>query len=165
MARPTKGTMLYVIVPSTADPDVNEILKIECPKNISGGEDSSDDIEDTCLEDSERSYLPGLMTPGNTTFAIDADPRNSSHVRLHQFFLPALGNSAPKLKFAIGWGDGTEAPKLNTKGDDFDLPSTRTWNVFVGHINGFPFDFQLNALVTTTVSVKRSSAFQWIPKA
>ncbi|MNT93817.1 hypothetical protein D3C72_2353800 [compost metagenome] len=55
-------------------------------------------------------------------------------------------------------------PTLNTEGDDFELPTTRTWFVFQGYVADFPFDFAANSVVSTAVSIQRSGGSAWIKK-
>lgn len=165
MAVATKGTELFVLAPTTADPSVFEILKIECPKNFNMGDQSISEIETTCLDAQERSYIPGLQEPNTATFNIDADPRMSSHLRLYQFFDPAAGSNGQVLKFALGWPDGKAEPTVTNGSDDFTLPTSRTWLTFQGYVSGFPFNFEVNAAVATTVSIRRSGSVDWLPKA
>ena len=164
MAVSTQGTMLYALVPTAADPDVLEVLRVACPKNLNTGGTPVDEIDTTCLEAYEREYIAGLGNPDTATFDIDADPRNPSHVRLFQLSQPVPGEERPVIKWAVGWPDGTDAPTLNTEGDDFELPATRTWYTFQGYISNFPFDFQVNAAVASTISVRRSGAGVWTVK-
>lgn len=156
----TQGTQLYMLLPSAGGTG-NEVVQIECTTSITLGGAPRDQIEDTCLDETEaRSYLQGLGTPASSTVALNADPRNASHKRLHDLLADGT-----VVAFALGWSDGKDiAPTLNTAGDDFELPATRTWNVFKGFVSDFPFDFQGNAVVSTTCTVQRSGASLWIPK-
>lgn len=66
----------------------------------------------------------------------------------------------------VGWSDGKGVvPTVNTKGDNFELPATRTWFAFDGYVSDFPFNFALNAVVTTTVTIQRTGGSTWIKKA
>lgn len=70
------------------------------------------------------------------------------------------------MKWAVGWSDGKDVlPTVNTKGDGFELPATRTWFTFDGYVSDFPFNFALNAVVTTTVTIQRTGGSAWIKKA
>ncbi|WP_375591601.1 phage tail tube protein [Chitiniphilus eburneus] len=151
----TKGTKIYFI-----DPDTNAVVAVECATAFNPGGAPADQIEDTCLESLERTYKPGLRTPGQASLAINADPTNASHVRLHEL---SEDNPQPTLKWAVGWPDGTAAPTVDSDGD-FVLPTSRTWFTFAGYVSDFPFDFQLNAVVTTQISIQRSGGSAWIKK-
>lgn len=99
-----QGTQIYFI-----DPDTNAVGTVECATTFSPGGNPADQIEDTCLEAQDRSYLPGLRTPGQAAMTINADPRNLSHIRLHQL---SQANPQQVLNWAVGWSDGTDAPTV-----------------------------------------------------
>lgn len=155
----TQGTELFALVPTQADPEVNEVLRIDCVTSLTPGGDPADQIEDTCLDATARSYIKGLKTPGQANITLNADPRNASHYRLYQ-----LTKDGGTIKWAIGWSDGTEDPVVDGSGDDFDLPDTRSWYVFEGYVADFPFDFAANTVVTTAAVVQRSGEAEWILK-
>lgn len=161
----TKGTMLYALLPTIADPKKLEVVQIECPKSFDMGEQSISEIETTSLESSARQYVPGLQEPSTATIEIDPDPTKESHIRIYQLFDPEAGSNAQSYQWVIGWGDGTTEPTINVAGDDFTLPTSRTWCRFEGYISGFPFNFQVNATVTSTISIRRSGNVVWTPKA
>lgn len=154
----SQGTHIYLISPLGSD--APEIVQVECATTFSPGGNPADQIEDTCLEDSSRSYRPGLRTPGTATMGINADPSNESHLLLHEL---SETDPSPIVKWAVGWSDGTAVPTLDSNGD-FDLPTTRTWFVFEGYVSDFPFDFAQNTVVTSEVTIQRSGGSSWIPK-
>lgn len=151
-----QGTQIYFI-----DPTGPSVTVIECATTFSPGGSPADQIEDTCLEDTARSYKPGLRTPGQASMGINADPDNASHLRLHAL---SETDPSPVMQFAVGWSDGTAPPTLDVS-DDIVLPATRTWFVFSGYVSDFPFDFAQNTVVTSTVSIQRSGGSSWVPKA
>lgn len=157
-----QGTELYALVPTEADPEVLEVLKLDCPTSINLGEDSTEEIDSTCLDMETRETRPGITTPGTVSVPIYPDPAIASHMRFFNL-------QRKELKWALGWSDGIGIPPtvkapVGDEGYDFDLPATRTWNVFRGFIENFPFDFQTNTLVTGNVTIKRSGATEWIVK-
>lgn len=157
MSKLAQGTNIYFIDDSGSDTD---LVTVECATTFNPGGAPADQIEDTCLEDFERSYRPGLRTPGQATIGLNADPTNSSHVLMHEL---SETNPSPELKWAVGWSDGTAPPTVDVSGD-FVLPTTRTWFTFQGYISDFPFDFSLNTVVTSTVTIQRSGGSAWVPK-
>lgn len=161
MAKLAQGTHIYFIDP---DFDTNGagVRAVECATTFTPGGNPADQIETTCLEDTSRTYLPGLRTPGQATMTINADPENESHIRLHQL---SNEDPGPVLKWAIGWSDGTAEPELDTDDGDFELPTSRTWLLFEGYVADFPFDFAQNTVVTTQLAIQRSGALQWIKKS
>lgn len=103
----TQGTQIYVLAPTSENNDVMEVLEIECATAFSPGGNPADQIEDTCLSATVRSYLRGLRTPGQASLTLNADPRNESHVRLHQL---SEDDSVEDLAWAVGWSDGKDIP-------------------------------------------------------
>ncbi|MCY1300858.1 Phage tail tube, TTP, lambda-like [compost metagenome] len=134
--------------------------EVECATTFSPGGNPADQIEDTCLSATTRSYKPGLRTPGQATLGLNADPENESHVRLHEL---SETDPSPTLKWAVGWADGTAVPTLDSNGD-FVLPTSRTWFIFEGYVSDFPFDFAANTVVTTQATIQRSGGSAWIRK-
>lgn len=134
------------------------MLTVGCTTSISGISAARDQIETTCLESDARTYEPGMVTPGTATFGINVDPADASHVRLHQLFV-----AGTQLNWAIGFGDGTAVPTVDTAGE-FILPTSRTWIDFDGYISDYPFDFQLSAVVASTISIQMSGMPLFSPK-
>lgn len=157
MSKLAQGTQIYFI-----DPATGAVTEIICATTFNPGGAPRDQLDDTCLADSEASSKPGLRRPGQATIGINADPENASHLRLHQL---SEDDSNAVLQFAVGWSDGVGIPPVRDTAGDFALPSTRTWFTFAGYIADFPFDFSLNTLVTSTISIQRSGGSQWTPKA
>lgn len=149
----TQGTMLWFL-----DPDSGEPVRVGCVTSINGLTAARDQIETTCLESEARTYEAGMPTPGAATFGINFDPRDPSHVRLHELYREGVS-----LQFALGWSDGVAAPTADTAG--LVLPNTRTWIAFDGFVSDLPFDFSLNAVVSSTVSVQVSDFPALAPRA
>ena len=145
----SQGTDLFTI-----DPATGALLDVGCITSLDGIDTAIDQIETTCLNDITRTYEAGLSTPGAATFGLQFDPSEVNHIRLHQ-----LKTAGTQLKWAIGFSDGTVAPTTGTdsSGDnEFVLPPTRSWLVFDGYMNSFPFTFGLNTMVTSTVGIQVS---------
>lgn len=157
MAMKTQGTELY-----TVDPADGSIITVGCVTSIDGIDTTLEQIETTCLNAAARTYEAGLATPGSASFGINADPRDASHVRLHE--LKVAGTTLP---WAVGWSDGTgTAPTAvqNSNGDyEFVLPASRSWIEFEGFMNSFPFSFAQNAVVASAVGIQVSGEPAWIP--
>ena len=156
MAKKTQGSELYFI-----DPATGVVTEVGCVLNIDGIDTTNEQLDATCLSDLARRYESGLATPGQATFGLNIDPSDPSHVRLHQ-----LKVAGTVLEWALGWSDGIGiAPTGVDSAGDFILPTTRTWYEFEGYIADFPFDFGLNALVTSQVPIQRSGPAVWTPKS
>lgn len=152
MSVKTQGTELFFI-----DPVGSTVVKIGCPTTITGLTAGRDQIETTCLDSLAREFVAGMATPGAAQFTIQFDPADESHVRLHELYVEGTS-----LDFALGWSDGTAAPTADVTA--FVLPSTRSWLVFEGFIQDLPFDFALNSVVTSNVSLQLSGFPNLVPK-
>ena len=162
MSMLTQGTQLYALVPPASGTGALTVMEVEGITSFNPGGNPADQIEDPCLSETSRKYKKGMRTPGQATVGLNADPRNASHLRLYQL---SEDDSDTMIQFAIGWSDGVDvAPTLNTEGDAFVLPPSRTWFTFEGYVSDFPFDFAANTLVATQATIQRSGKGQWIPK-
>lgn len=153
MAVKTQGTIMYAI-----DPADESVLIVGCVTSIDGIDTTVEQIETTCLEDAARTYLSGLATPGAASFGLNFDPADESHVRLHQ--LKVAGTS---LLWVVGFSDGTAPPTVDT-GGTFDLPTSRSWIRFNGFMNSYPFAFQQNSVVQSTVGIQISGEPEVVAK-
>lgn len=145
MAQKTQGTRMYTI-----DPANEQVVEVGCVTSISGVDTTNEQIEKTCLSDQARQYEAGLATPGTAEFGINFDNADTSHVRLHQ--LKVAGTVLP---WAIGFSDGESVPTVDTAGN-FELPTDRSFLSFNGYMANYPFDFEQNAFVQSSVGVQIS---------
>jgi len=150
-----QGTQLYFI-----DPADDSVVEVDCITELTGLSMTLDQIDTTCLADLARSFEAGLATPGTASFTIRPDPREPSHIRLHQLF-----TARNNLEWAVGWSDGTVAP-VGDSGGVFDTaPLARTFLYFNGYINDFPFNFAQNTMVEAPLGIQTSGDTLWVPKA
>jgi hypothetical protein len=154
MAVKTQGTDLYFV-----DPYDDSVTKVGCVTSISGINAARDQIEVTCLDSAARIYEAGLGAPGAATFGINFDPQDDSHVRLHELYV-----AGTKLNWALGWSDGTAAPTADSDGE-IVANAARSWIAFNGYISDLPFDFALNSVVSSSVSVQVSDFPVLLPKS
>jgi hypothetical protein len=155
MAILSQGSKIYFI-----DPADDSVVAVECATAFNPGGNPADQIETTCLEEFDRSYLPGLRTPGQAALTVNFDPANASHVRIYEL---SQENPPPVLSWVLGFSDGTAAPTVDSSGD-FVLPTTRSWFPFQGYIADVPFDLAANSVVTSAMSIQRSGSSALIPK-
>jgi len=109
----TQGTQVYGLVPSASGADSYSVMEVDNVTAFNPGSAPKEQIEDTSLSASERTYKPGLRTPGQATLTLNADPSNSSHLRLHQL---SETDDEHLVKWAVGWSDGTAAPTVAVAG-------------------------------------------------
>ncbi|WP_410505518.1 phage tail tube protein [Klebsiella pneumoniae] len=80
-------------------------------------------------------------------------------------------NDQTPLLLRLGWSRWNQCPRsaaapgAEDAVDGLVLPSDRTWFIFQGYVSDFPFDFQGNAVVTTSATIQRSGSSVWVPKA
>jgi hypothetical protein len=164
MAKMTKGTQLFAIDPVTC-----AVFEVGCPTAIDGIDTTLENVETTCLSDSERTYQSGLGTPGTASVTIQFDPDNdASHERLYEL-KNELGS--PTMWWAIGFpGDQGEPPltTLPVAGSPCDFetaPLDRTFVYFQGYIQSMPLSFALNAAITSTIGIQVSGGIQLVKRA
>jgi hypothetical protein len=141
MAKLTQGTSLFWIDGAT--------VRQVAATNINGLSAQRDSIETTDLEAEAKTFMPGLMSPGSAQFSIQFDPSNAVHTALHSAY-----KAGTVLKWALGWSDGTAVP--TTAAGEFTLPTTRSFLNFDGFIQDVTFDFSLNTVVNSQVSIQVS---------
>ena len=155
MAVLTQGTEVFVLVPKEDTPTEREVLTVNSCITFNPGDESASDIDVTPLSERDTTHnMAGLITPGEASLGLNADPADPVHIRLY-------GLKRVPLMWAMGWSDGTAAPTVNADGTGFELPPSRTFNVFEGSIATFPFQVEGNSVVKTSISIKRKGAMAW----
>lgn len=154
MAVKTQGTELFVLN-ETASPST--IVEIGCPTTINPGGSAADQIETTCLGDTERTYESGLRTPAQETFDFVFDPADTSH-RL----LETLAASGEKVTWYVGLSDGTNAPTVS--GGQLVAATSRTGFKFTAAVQSVVYAIPTNEVVRATVTLQRSGARTWTYK-
>lgn len=105
------------------------------------------------------------ITGGNGTGATATATISGGEVTGFNITNPGSGYTSTRtVALSGGAGSGAAATALLGAGDDFVLPTSRTWFVFEGWIGDFPFDFAANSTVSTVVSIQRTGGSAWIRK-
>lgn len=162
MAHLPKGVQLFALAPKKSGGGF-EVLKVDCALTVDLGEDQRDEHDDTCLEETEaHSTLPGLLTPGEVSFTIKIDAANASHGRLDEL------DGGPRMSWALGWDDGIDIPPAApaAQAADWELPNTRTWQTWQGHISAFNVTgFEVGgAPLQGSIKIKRATKAIWLRK-
>lgn len=158
MSQLTKGTQVYFI-----DPDAEvgqEVVKIPGLTQFNPGGSPAGQVDDTDLEDEAMRYKKGMATPGQASGSVKADPEVAAHIRLAEMADEAVERN---IQFVVGWADGKNIAPTVVSGA-LKLPNTRTWYIFEGYVADFPFDFAINAVVQTALSIQRSGKGKWLKK-
>ena len=77
---------------------------------------------------------------------------------------PGSGYTSAPTVVLTGSGAGGAATAVAAASCEFNVPADRTWNTFGGYVSGFPFNFALNSVVQSAVSIQRSGEAFWYPK-
>jgi hypothetical protein len=150
----TQGTELFVL-DETVSPST--VVQIGCPTNYNPGGSTRDQIDTTCLGDTERTYESGLGTPAQETIDIIFDPDDDSH-RL----LEAMQTSGDKAQFYAGLSDGTNSPTAS--GGSLIAATSRTGFVFEASVASVSYAAPVNEVWRATVTLQRSGPRVWTYK-
>jgi len=157
----TQGTELFILDPATDD-----VLKVDCITVVTGLSGTRSQIDVSCLEDIADAFEGGRIQPGTVTVGLNVDPQNPSHIRLHQLYVEGT-----KFDFALGWGDFTPpppaagpVPTADTAGN-LNLPGGRSWLAGEAYVSDFPFDFNANDVVRSSLTLQLSGLANLVPAA
>jgi len=159
MSVKTQGTHLFLIDPTTSN---LAVMKMQCPTGIQGVTSGArDQIDSTCLDATDdRSFTAGLGNPGTVTVPFILDPQAASHQAL--FDLKATGD---KVQWLVGLSDGTGVPDVTSEGG-FDIAAIdRTTIEFTAYVADLNIDIATNEVVRGTLTLQRSGAYKFTPKA
>lgn len=142
----TQGTRVWI-----KHGDVPTLTLMQCITGIELGDDSPNEIQNTCLEETDTtSSVYGLNTPGEGSITINTDPENASHIELLK-----LADEMADVEVIIGWSDGKVVPTLSA--DTVTLPEGRTFTTFKALLRASSPTFEPDSLVAHTISMKRQS--------
>lgn len=151
----TQGTELFFTNPLTTAAD---IMKVACPTGISGLGGPADQLDDTCLDSTERTYKQGLKSPAAVTVPFNFIPSNSTHQALIGMY-----NSGQTANWLVALSDGTTAPTVVNSAGLINYPASRSSIRFFGYISDLNFDIATNEIVRGTMTIQRSGAFTLNP--
>lgn len=127
------------------------LTKMSCIKALVLGDDSSSEVDTTCLEEtSTKTSDYGLSTPGEGSIQIDTDPKNATHMTILK-----LATDRERVKVYVGWSDGVSEPTLVS--GEVELPDTRTWSIFDAILRKGSPVFAVDAMVNHTIPMKRQT--------
>lgn len=150
----TQGTELFFINPFTTAID---LLKFACPTGITGLGGPADQLDDTCLDSTERTYKQGLKAPGPVTVNFNFIPTNTSHQIIKQLY-----DSGRDIQWIIALSDGTSAPTQTSAGG-MNPPVSRSSIRFNGYVADFNLDVATNEIVRGTMTIQRSGTYTITP--
>ena len=149
MATPTKGTEIWFVKTDSNGPS---IVKLGCPKGLTGLGGAKSQLDTTCLDSLEMEFSPGMGSPGAVSIPIDFDFSKLSHRDLVD-----MDENDTITTWIIGASTGTAAPTVDSAGV-ITYPSTRDYVSFQGYIAELPLDFAINSNIASTISLQRTGA-------
>jgi len=124
-------------------------MKLVCPTSISGLGGARDQVDTTCFDDIERTFLPGLGNPGQVTVAFNVHKGALSHGAV--LALKAAGT-------VVSWGiyssDATTAPTVVAS--VMQPVVDRVSAIFRGYVSDVNIDIQGNDIWKGTITIQRS---------
>jgi len=143
----SQGTHVWILHGNTPT-----LTKMDCVKAFVMGDDSTTEINTTCLEEPKTATSDwGLTTPGEGSIQIDTDPKNLSHMKLLE-----LAADRAEVGVYVGWSDGEGVPTVEVD-DEVLMPPTRTWSYFRAILRKGSPVFDADSLVNHTVPMKRQT--------
>jgi len=146
----TQGTELFFTNPITTAAD---ILKVACPTGVSGLGGGADQLDDTCLDSTERTFKAGLRNPGPVTVPVNFIPSSPSHVALLAMF-----QGGQMANWLIAMSNGTTAPTVVNSAGLITPPANRVSIRFDGYVSDFNIDIATNEIVRATLTIQRSGS-------
>lgn len=157
----TQGTRLYFASPASAsssDADGVVIMYVTCPTGIQGLGGAADQIDTTCLDATERTFVQGLLNPGQITVPFNFDPDAASHQELM-----LLRDAGTVVSWMVVFSDAVTAGTLPTSVDSDDrlVSAGSTTAEFLGYVSDVTIDIQTNEIVRGSLVIQRSGAVAW----
>ena len=148
----TQGTALYFVKPGTP---TGTTVKVTCPTGISGLGGAADQIDTTCLDDTDdRQYVRGLGNPGQVTVPFVLKAGDASHADL--IALKAAGTS---VEWMVCMSDATTVPVVTVSTNSFTALTTRSNIKFSGYVADLTLDGATNEVWRGTMTIQRSGAW------
>lgn len=151
----TQGTHLHFLNPEAP----TTLVKLTCPTGISGLGGARDQIDTTCLDNTDdRTYVSGLGNPGQVSVPFNLHPGDASHQVLFD-----LKESGETIDWIISLSDGVAAPTVDT--NEIEPPTDRTSAEFQAFVQDVNIDMATNDIVKGTLTLQRSGKVNWNWKA
>lgn len=147
----SNGTQVYAVIGAA-------VVRFNCTKAFTFGEDSFSKIDSTCLDSDTKDYERGLRDPGEGSIQIDLDDENAGHMQLIQ-----LAEAGDKVQWYVG-SSHSKTPPTYEAVSGIDLPEDRIWWSFEGYINPSSPTVEQDALVGYTFALVRTSAVVTTPR-
>lgn len=162
MAIHVQGSKLYVLTPD------KELITVGCPTNFSPGEISYNEIDTTCLSETDMEQsIDGLAQSTETSFVIIFNPGDTSHMKLYAM---SRDRSLTGVKYFFGCGLDTEygnnydesaTPTYDAATDAVTLPNSRHFWITEGSTLRFPFTAEPKEVMRSSVTFKQTKTWEF----
>jgi hypothetical protein len=156
MAVRSQGTEIFFV--DTLTSGVPAVTKLTCPTGASGLGGARDQIDTSCLDNTDRTFLPGLGNPGQVSIPFALDPSAASHDVLF-----TLKEDGAVLNWMFCLSDGTADPTIDSE-DDMVPPAGRSYFKFEAYISDVNIDIAGNDIVRGTLTLQRSGTVTYVSK-
>lgn len=156
MALKSQNTEIFFV--DTLTSGTPAVTKLACPTGITGLGGPKDQIDTTCLDNTDRTFLAGLGNPGQVSVPFILDATAVSHDVL--FTLKEQGDV---LNWLVGLSDGTDDPTIDSE-DDLTPPANRSYFKFEAYISDVNIDIAGNDVVRGTLTLQRSGVVTYVSK-
>lgn len=145
MSMNAQGSAIFFINPSD-----DTIKQLSCPTGWTFSGETRDEIDTTCLGDSDSTFKMGIKDNGTLSSTVNYDVSQESH----QLIATYLAGNTEDIRFCLAYSDGTDVPTVT--GGEFDFPSTRSFKSFRGLVASFTETGQVNSVVSADISIRIS---------
>jgi hypothetical protein len=156
MAIKSQLTELFFV--DTYTSGVPAVTKFTCPTGITGLGGPRDQIDTSCLDNTDRTFMPGLGNPGQVSVPFALDPTAASHDVIFD-----LKEDGAEINWMICLSDGTADPTIDSE-DDMTPPSGRSYIKFVAYVSDVSIDIAGNDIVRGTLTLQRSGTVTYVSK-
>jgi hypothetical protein len=140
----TQGTSLYFIYNNT-------VHEVEC-SGISGIGGSRNTQTIQTLKAESATIIAGAQQPGTPSFSIYI---NNSET---QAVLQELYQNAETVEWLVGLSDGDVAAEPGV------INGARSWLTFRGFVTDFPFEFSVDTVVESSITIQMRDKYTFMPK-
>lgn len=125
------------------------VTKIACITGVSGLGGARDQIDHTCLDDTDRQFAAGFGNPGQVTVGLVLDSAAASHDALL-----ALKDAGTTVSWGIYSAQSTTAP--TAVGSVMQTVASRSSAIFSGYVSDVNVEINGNDVWRATVTIQRS---------
>lgn len=144
----SQKTELYYASAATA------ASKVDCVTSISGLGGARDQIDTTCLDDTDRTFAPGFGNPGQVTVEFNFKSESTVHEALF-----ALKDAGTTVSWGIYSSQATTAP--TAVASEMQTVVDRSSAIFDAYVSDVNVEIAGNDIWKCTMVLQRSGTVSW----